>query len=110
MDYTIVVSGPAESRAHAEVALEDAGLPLLPKDHHALMDWRSKFPHDDDAFVTVVGKHPDQAVGALEGLEGWRLRVHYPTPEKPEPSPEQQFAATVADMKAEIEALKARLP
>jgi hypothetical protein len=36
------------------------------------------------------------------------LRVHYPEPPKPEPSPESKIAATLAEMRAEIDALKAR--
>jgi hypothetical protein len=110
MSYTIALSGPADSRAAAEVALEDAGLALLPSDHHALMDWRSKFPDtpDDVAWITVLGKDVNAAVRAVEPC-GWALRVHSPTPVPPKPSDAQVLTATIAEMRADIDALKAKV-
>lgn len=80
--WICALSGPEKSRAKAEIALEDAGLPLLPDGHHALMDWRSKFPDDKDAWLTVIAEHPDEAMRAVEKVKGWRLRMHYETPER----------------------------
>ena len=104
--YTIALSGPERTRAQAEVALELARIPILPDDHHAPMPWASKFPEDDDAWLTVEHEDVDVAARVVESA-GWRLRVHYPAPEKPKPTQEQIMAATIADMQAEIAALKA---
>lgn len=96
--------------------------------HHALMDWTSKLPpyasdeHEKQAkkhkrggeqgFVTVSVADADELNRAVAAVEkhGWVLRVHYEEPPAPEPSPEQQIAATLDEMRAEIAALKARLP
>lgn len=104
-----------------EVALEDLRVPHLPDDHHGMMDWASKLPlkrSDDDpdltephGFAAIHAANAEQlnaAVAACEPHE-WVLRVHYPEPDKPEPSPEMKLAATIADMQREIAALKARV-
>jgi hypothetical protein len=103
-----------------DVALEDARVAHLPDDHHGMMDWSTKLPlkrSEDDpeltephGFATIHvkdGEHLNAAVAACEP-HGWSLRVHYPEPDRPEPSPESKIAATLAEMRAEIDALKAR--
>jgi hypothetical protein len=121
------LSGPERTRANVDVALEDARIPHLPDDHHGMMDWTSKLPpyaseeaekqakkhkhHGPQGFVTVHVADADGLNAAVSAVEphGWALRVHYPEPPKPEPSPERQIAATLADMRAEIDALKAKV-
>lgn len=104
---TIALSGPASTRAQAEVALEDARIPIYPTDHWAPMHWPTKFPGETDEWITVEHDDVDHIARTVEPA-GWRLRLHYETPPKPEPSPEQKLAATIAEMRAEIDALKAR--
>lgn len=119
---TIALSGPADTRAQAEVALEDARIPVYPTSgpcpcgcpavgplgqpagHHAVMDWRTKFPDEDCAWLTVEHKDVNHVVSVVEKAEGWRLRMHYETPAPPAPDP---LTATLAEMRAEIDALKA---
>ena len=105
------------------------GLHGEPIGHHALMDWRSKLPPfaseeaekaakkskrlgGEQGFATVHLADADELNKAVAACEphGWVLRVHYPEPPAPEPSPEMKIAATLADMQREIAALKARLP
>jgi hypothetical protein len=126
MSLIACLSGPERTRANVDVALEDARIPHLPDDHHGTMDWTSKLPpyaseeaekiakkdkrHGPQGFVIVHLADADELNAAVAAVEphGWALRVHYPEPPKPEPSPEQQIAATLAEMRAEIDALKAR--
>lgn len=108
MSYTIAISGPARTRAKAEVALETKRIRVLPDNHHAVMNWRSKFPDDTDEWITVEADHPDEVVTAVESAN-WRLRVHYLTPEPPAPSQTDVLTATLAEMQAEIAALKAKV-
>jgi hypothetical protein len=113
------LSGPERTRANVEVALEDARIPQLPDDHHGMMDWNRKLPQlpsgeepkEPHGFVTVHvadAEGLNKAVSACEP-HSWVLRVHYPEPDRPEPSPEQRIAATLADMQREIAELKARV-
>lgn len=104
--YTIALSGPERSRTQAEVALELAHITVLPSD--AAMDWHAKFPEDKDSWLTVEHDDVDAVVEAVASAK-WRLRVHYPTLPKPSPVSGQELAATIADMQAEIAALKERL-
>ena len=102
-----------------------AGLTGEPVGHHALMDWTSKLPpyaseehaaqakkakrHGEQGFVTLSvadAEELNRAVAAVEPC-GWVLRVHYDEPDPPKLDP---IAATMAEMRAEIDALKARLP
>jgi hypothetical protein len=80
--YVVALSGPPDTRAQAEVALESAGVPLLPKDHHAGADWRRKFPDDDCAWLTCIHDDVNVPTRAVEAA-GWVLRVHYPMPDEP---------------------------
>ena len=107
MSYVVAISGPARTRAKAEVALETARLRVLPDDHHAMMNWRSKFPEDADEWITVEADHPDEVVQAVEPAK-WRLRVHYETPPKPERLATVPLA-TLEEMHARIAALEARV-
>lgn len=102
---TIALSGPADTRAQAEVALEDARIPVYPSDHHAPMDWRSKFPDDTDEWITVEHDNPGHVASVVEPA-GWRLRMHYEVPARPEPSAMDLLIADMATMRAELDALK----
>jgi hypothetical protein len=84
-----------------------------------MMDWNRKLPQlpsgeepkEPHGFVTVHvadAEGLNKAVSACEPHD-WILRVHYPEPDKPEPSPEMKLAATLDEMRAEIDALKARV-
>lgn len=109
MSYVVAISGPARTRAKAEVALETKRVRVLPEDHHAVMNWRSKFPGDPDEWITVEAEHPDEVVAAIEGSKcHWRLRVHYEMPPKPEPVATVPVA-TLEEMHARIAALEARV-
>lgn len=111
-----VLSGPERTRAKAEVALEDAHIPLLPADHHAHMSTdrtlsplaSGEEPSEEHSFLTVATRNVDAAVRAVEPAE-WVLRVHRELGDPPQPSPEQILTATIDEMRAEIEALKARV-
>jgi hypothetical protein len=121
------LSGPERTRANVDVALEDQRIPQLPDDHHAQQAWGSKLaPYaseeaekaakkskrgtEPQGFIAVHLADADDLNAAVSAAEphGWVLRVHNPEPPKPEPSPESKIAATLAEMRAEIDALKAR--
>lgn len=106
--YVVALGGPSETRAQAEVALESAGIPQLPSDHHARENWASKFPEDQHEFITCVCDDINQPTQAVEPA-GWVLRVHYPMPDEPKPSVEQVLTANIEEMRAEIAALKAKV-
>lgn len=112
---TACLSGPERTRAQAAVALEDARIPILPSDHYAVMGWHGRLVADSpsgEAFLSVLVRDAEQLNEAARVVESaeWRLRVHYYTPEKPQPSAEQRIAATLDEMRAEIERLKALVP
>lgn len=103
--WTIALSGPERTRAKAEVALEQARIPILPSDHHALMDWPAKFPDEKDVWLTVEHSDVDAVVRAVDGAKGWRLRVHFETP----PEPEQTELQTILhDIGRRLAALEGR--
>lgn len=117
--------GPVSARENARVALEDAHAPILPSTgpcpcgcehsapsgelvgHHAMMNWKSKFPDspDDEAFLTVEVADADMLNHVARVVEphGWALRVHYPTPDAPQPRPERRIAATLDEMRRVID-------
>lgn len=104
MSLTIVVSGPKSSEPQVRTALASQGFEVQPTvDDHG-------FPPEAGqlvAFVTVLADedHLD-AVAACAQTLGYRLRLHHETPPEPEPDP---IAATLADMRREIDELKARV-
>lgn len=105
MSWTITISGPRDDLARVELALEDAGVPILPEDHHE-HSWGAKVPVEDGEMVLTVD-HPSVAdVARLAESVGWRLRTHHPALGAPQPDP---LAATLADMRREIAELKARV-
>lgn len=111
--YVVCLSGPERTRARAEVALENAGVPFLPDSHHARMDWNSKLtplasgeePDEPHGFTTVVTTNVDEPVAATEDA-GWVLRVHYHMPPMPPPSPADFFA----EVERRLTTLEAFLP
>lgn len=108
--YTIVLAGPARSRAKIEVALEAKNIAVLPVEHYAVMDWHAKYPDSDEDWITAQADHPDDVAPLVKTAKAkWRLHAHYPTPDEPQPSAEQQLAATITEMQQEIAALKARI-
>lgn len=118
MTLIACLSGPERTRANVNVALDDARIPHLPDDHHGMMDWASKIPlkrSEDDPDLAEPHGFATVHAGDSEGLNrvasviephGWVLRVHYPEPAKPEPSPETKIAATLDEMRARIAALE----
>lgn len=120
MSLTACFSGPERLRAKAELALEDVErVGLLPSEHWAQMNWAGRLtatrsgddPKEPHGFTALIAADMDALNAAVKAVarHKWVLRTHHETPPKPEPSPEQSLAATVAEMQAEIAALKARL-
>lgn len=119
----------------AGVSLSDSthsrGLP-----DHATVD--DDHPASDPTVGWINARHADiDEAGSLAANAGWALRMHYPTPrctvclgggqvngdkglaaclhcegtgrtEKPAPTPDEQLAAVIAQMRAEIAALKTK--
>lgn len=106
---TIVLSGPKVSTNQACTALVAAGLSVETADHdHGLPEHASgEDIREPQAFVTVQGDDVDHAHQVVRSL-GWCLRLHFPTPEPPPPSAEEQLREELAKLRAEVEALKAR--
>jgi hypothetical protein len=113
VSLTVVVSGPKSSEPQVRTALASAGFEVQKTVHD------HGFPPVEGppvAFVTVlVDEDPSvpgttlDAVAATANTLGYVLRLHHETPPEPEPSAEMQIAATFADMRREIDDLKARL-
>lgn len=119
MSLIACLSGPERTRQNVDVALEDASIPLLPDDHHGMMDWNSKLPalasgenpKEPYGFATVHCADADElnrAVSACESHE-WVLRVHYSEPDKPKLSPELNLAATLDELQRRITELEGRV-
>lgn len=125
MDYPIVVtlSGPEKTRAKAELALEKARLTIIPskewpvqRESYQAKHWphltahpSGHEPNEEHGFVAVLAE-TEAAFHAAYGVVAkakWVLRVHRELGEKPKPSPADGLAATIAQMQAEIAALKA---
>ena len=112
MSLTLALSGPERTRAACELAIEDAGLALLPSDHHARWDWEHKLPAPKKhGWTHAIAADADALNACVRAVEphGWVLRAHFDTPPKPQPTPAQVMAATLAEMRAEIDALKAKV-
>lgn len=107
MRLTIVVSGPKSSEPQVRTALASAGFEVQKTVHdHGFPPSKRKQPV---AFVTVTAEEDQlDAVVACASTLGYRLRLHHETPPEPEPSAEMRIAATLADMRREIDELKAR--
>lgn len=108
MSLTAAVSGPKSSESQVRTALASQGFQVLKTDHD------HRFPPDESeqpvAFVTCIAETEqlDQVVACAQTL-GYRLRLHHNTLEPQPPSPGVQLAATLADMRREIDELKARV-
>jgi hypothetical protein len=112
MNLTIVVSGPKSSEPQARTALASGGFTVLPTvDDHGLHAHASgEEPPQPAAFVTVTADEEQlDAVAERAATLGYVLRLHHETPPEPEPSAELQLAATLADMRREIDELRTRL-
>lgn len=110
---TAVFSGPKRTRKIAELVLQESGYEPLHAKHenaHALMDWARKFPAEKKTteWITVTTENVN-VPHALVAEHGWVLRMHYPTPDRPEPTPEQKLTATIAEMQARIAQLEGRV-
>ena len=132
----VTLSGPEKTRAKAELALEKARLTIIPStewpiqrpsyqaEHWPHMtawpvvrlpdkDEYVAAPHVDTklehGFVAVLAETEELFHAAYACVEkhGWVLRTHYELPPKPKPDPTSTLMATIADMQAEIAALKA---
>ena len=99
--FTIVLSGPVDTREHARVALEDARIPEYPADHHNA-HWGAKVPVEDGHGVLTVEHADVDTVASAVSKAGWVLRTHHHAHPKPEPDP-------VADLLASYERRLARL-
>jgi len=106
MSTTIVVSGPRSSEPQVRTALASQGFEVQRTvDDHG-------FPPVEGppiAFVTVLADEDQlDAVAACAQTLGYSLRLHHETPPPAEASDEMKLAATLAEMRAEIDELKAR--
>jgi hypothetical protein len=118
MSLTIVVSGPRSSETQVRTALASRGFEVQHTvDDHGLPDaftqeahLAGETPSQPIAFVTVTADEDQlDAVAACAQTLGYSLRMHHETPPPAEPSDEMKLAATLAEMRAEIDELKARV-
>lgn len=125
MEYPVVVtlSGPEKTRAKAELALEKARLTIIPPTEWPIQRQSYQAEHWPQLTQLPSGQPPDEEHGFIAVLAEteaafhaaytcvekakWVLRVHYELPEKPKPDPTVALMATIAEMQAEIAALKA---
>lgn len=105
-----MVSGPKANASQAATALAAAGLTLesTTQEHGLTSLANGEDIREAQAFITVSGEDVNAARQAVEPL-GWCLRLHYPTPEPAAPGPDEQMAAELAALKAEIAILKAKV-
>lgn len=110
MSLTILLSGPRSSESQARTALAARGFAVHGTDHDYGLS-----PHpageeivEPQAFVTVDGDDVNLALGTVSPL-GWHLRLHHESVPEPQPNPIVALTATLAEMRAEIAALKARI-
>jgi hypothetical protein len=111
MSLMIVTSGPKSAEPQLRTALASRGFQVQPTvAAHGLPDHpQGKKAKQPVAFVTVLTEDDqlDKVEGCAETL-GYVLRLHHETPGAPEPSAEMELASTLADMRREIDELKAR--
>ncbi len=110
MSLTIIVSGPAVHSSQAQTALQNAGCRVISTEAtHGLRATRDgSEPTEPQQILTAIGElheHVDAAHQAIEE-HGWGLRMHFHTPPPPEPTPQMMMA----DLQAQIDELKGRLP
>jgi hypothetical protein len=113
VNLTIVLSGPKSSEPQVRTALASGGFTVLSTiDDHGLHPHASgEEPPQPVAFVTVTAEHEQlDAVAERAATLGYALRLHHETSLEREPSGGMQLAATLADLRREIEQLRARLP
>lgn len=109
---TIVLSGPKSSEPQARTALASQGFEVQRTvDNHGLPDAPTgEPPAQPVAFITVTAEDEQlDAVASCAQTLGYQLRMHHDTPPPHEPSEAEQLAATLADMRREIDELKARV-
>lgn len=123
-----VFCGPEAKREAVEVALEDLEphVAILPAKHHGRMiadkppsDRSPRLavtpdgskPRKPHGFLTVGCADVDALNTAKRAVEkhGWTLRLHHEMPPKPKPSATSLLLADMAQMRAQIAALEARL-
>lgn len=114
---TIVVSGPKSSEPQVRTALASQGFQVQPHVYdHGLPEVLTQEAHlageeppQPVAFVTVLADEDQlDAVAACAQTLSYVLRLHHETPPEPKPSEAQVLAATLADMRREINELKAK--
>lgn len=110
MSLTIVLSGPKVSTSQACTALVAAGINVqaTERDHGLPPCADGEDIREAQSFITAEGDDIDRAHQVVSSL-GWGLRMHYPTPEPVPPSAEAVLAQELAELKAEVAALKARM-
>jgi hypothetical protein len=104
LSLTIILSGPKSSVNQARTALAAARFDVQPGDHdHGLTPTiTGEEIREVQAFIEAHGEDINKAHTAVEPL-GWTLRMHYDTPE---PTQVDKLTATLAEMRAELDALK----
>lgn len=103
MEYTIILGGPTASEQQARNALASERFDVHAEGHDYGLP-----PSTDaqaESFVSVTGDDVDKAAACVSRL-GWRLRLHHETPEPTPLSEAEMLRADLAEMRAEIDALK----
>jgi hypothetical protein len=110
---TYVLSGPKAAESQVRTALAAAGFEVQRTiDDHGLPDaqieeGRDAAPPQPVAFVTVTASDDQlDAVAATASTLSYVLRMHHETPEPAPPSGEQAVAEKLADLQAQIDALR----
>ena len=106
MSLTIVLSGPKSAASQARNALASSGFGVTDNVYHYGLAPSEGEPRE---FVHALGDDIDKAHGAVAPL-GYRLTLHYETPEASAPSIEQQLRVTLAEYERRLAALEAASP
>ena len=117
MPLVVTLSGPENTRAKTEVALEDAGLTIFPPDHYAVGrtsydsdDWghlpplpSGDTPKQKHGFIAVLARDAEDLNRAVRVVEPhkWVLRLHYHLLE-PVPDPVSSVMQRLAVLEARV--------
>jgi len=104
LSLTIVLSGPKAANTQARTALASRGFAVTDNTHDYGLRAEGGEPQE---FIHVQGDDIDAAHATVVPL-GYRLTLHYETPEESPPSIEQQLRTTLAEYERRIAALEAQ--
>ena len=107
---TIYLSGPKAAESQARTALGSRGFKVLDTVRdHGLPPFATEgeATSEPQSFIQCEGDDINAANDAVSPL-GWRLRMHHNPPQVLPPDPDQETAATLAEMRRELDELKAK--